>query len=83
MPWESFLTAQTFCAFGSIKAGWITEIGVRFFVGVVPLVKIIVVWGLYWGPPNFGKGPFFASLGTGNLCKVEGARDHAWRVRGT
>ena len=24
----------------------------------VPIMRIIVYWGLYWGPPNFGKLPY-------------------------
>ena len=24
----------------------------------VPILRILVYWGLYWGPPNFGKLPY-------------------------
>ena len=28
----------------------------------VPIIRIIVFWGLYWGPPKFGKLPFKNTL---------------------
>ena len=39
---------------------------VIFYMGVsqnmgallVPIIRIVIYWGLYWGTPNFGKLPY-------------------------
>ena len=31
---------------------------IRGTLSVVPIIRIIIYWGLYWGPPYLGKGPY-------------------------
>ena len=42
-----------------------------------PIIRIIVFWGLYWGPPFFGKLPnILVYVGFGELSRKEDGKRH-------
>ena len=51
------------------------------FLGV-PVIRIIVSWGLCWGPGYLGKLPSVSSLGF-RLCAPHAYMDIAARLRST
>ena len=52
--WGYIRTVETDCSVGKPKWGFPK---IRGTLLRVPIIRIIVFWGLYWGPLIFGKLP--------------------------
>ena len=80
-----FTAAAVAAAVGSGKRWGLVEPGIHLWTAIeiwgfpkirgtllgVPIIRTIVFWGLYWGPPYFGKLPYhFGGYSTESFAKL-------------